>query len=378
MDSCHKPSKIAARGKKYRRNKYRKWILPAICVGAVSVFIVNLLYDVEIDSNDVTTNGLRIFAWAFTPYKPDTSHVNAREPLFTSGVASISPTYIRQGKISDCNFLATIASYINRGGGRRQILNMIRPQPDGGYVVSFPGAPSEPVKIAALSPTELSYYAFTRDDAGASTGLWLPVLEKAYGQYRIQHQTLFEHGWRCLKHGILEGRFTSTPLYPGCGASFGAKDNVASALMTGHDTTEFATTDFELGEFGLGKKYATARQLMGWFRRAKVAQAFFNEQNGSLLDVSAGRAIATATTEQSTNCTKVGLRNKHAYSVIGYDCVKKQVHLYDPYGNTDYDSEDGQVIKRSGNVILSLEDFNKYFSHLNVEKINPRVSLASI
>lgn len=117
---------------------------------------------------------------------------------------------------------------------------------------------------------------------------------------------------------------------------------------------------------------------MSWFRRAKVMDTFLNEQNASLLDVSSGKAIATATTEQQTNCTQVGLRNKHAYSVTGYDCVNKQIYLYDPYGNTDYDSVDGKVIKRNGHFILTLQEFNKYFSHLNVEKVSPTVSLASI
>lgn len=372
MNSCYEPSKAAA-----SRKKNFKWLIPLACIAALVLLVVNLLYDVECDDQDATMNGLHIVRWAF-PYTPKTDKENARAPLFANGVESVDPTFIRQGLLCDCNFLATIASFINQPSGRRRLVEMIKPQSDGGYVVTFPGDNSTPVKISALSPIELSYYAHTQNKEGNTAGLWLPVLEKAYGEYRIEHQSLPEHAWRCFKHGVFEGRWTSTPMYPGWGASFGSKDNVASTLLTGHAVSELATSDYELGEFGLGKRYATPRQVMSWFRRAKVMDTFLNEQNASLLDVSSGKAIATATTEQQTNCTQVGLRNKHAYSVTGYDCVNKQIYLYDPYGNTDYDSVDGKVIKRNGHFILTLQEFNKYFSHLNVEKVSPTVSLASI
>ncbi len=372
MNSCYQPSKAAASGK-----NIRKWIIPLAGIALLAVFITNLLYDVEFDDQDVTTKGLGIFLWS-KPIITTAGAEDARAPLFANGLQSVDPTFIRQGALCDCNFLATVASFINQPSGRRKLVDMIKVETDGGYTVTFPGAVVEPVKVAALSPVELSLYAHARNKDGTTAGLWLPVLEKAYGEYRIAHQDLGAHAWRCLKHGVFEARWTSTPMYPGLGASFGSKDNLAASLLTGHPVTELATVDFELGEFGLGKRYATSRQVMSWFRRAKMLDTFLNEQHGSLLDVSAGKAIATATTEQSTNCEKVGLRNRHAYSVTGYDCVKKQIYLYDPYGNTDYDSNTGAVVKRSGHFILTLQEFNKYFSHLNVERTNPKVSLASI
>jgi|694.fasta_scaffold125152_2 hypothetical protein len=373
MNSCFQPSQAAS-----SRKNVLKRLLPLIGVVALSLFVVNLLYDVECDDQDVTVNGWHVLQWAFPLRRSVVSNGSARTPLFTDGIASVEPTYIRQGLTADCNFLATVASFINLPGGREKLVHMIKPQTDGGYLVTFPGASVTPVKISALSPDELAYYASTRGKNGQSAGLWLPVLEKAYGEYRIEHQSLFEHAWRCLRHGVLEARWTSTPYYPGLGASFGARDNLAANLLTGHDVRVFATADFELGDYGLGKAYATPRQIISWFRRSKVLDAFLNEQNGSLLDVSSGKALATATTEQQSNCTSVGLRNKHAYSVTGYDCVSKQIYLYDPYGNTDYDSSDGKVVKRNGHFILTLQDFNRYFSHLNIEKLNPQVSLASI
>ncbi|HEY9678435.1 MAG TPA: C2 family cysteine protease [Drouetiella sp.] len=372
MNSCYQPSLAVSRGK-----KLRKWIFPLACVVATALFVTNLLYDVECDSQDITQNGTNIFFWNYKKL-PDISKENARAPLFASGAQSVNASFIQQGSLCDCNYLATVASFISQPSGAKKITQMIAKQPDGGYIVTFPGAPTQPVKIAALDPIELTYYAHARDKNGELTGLWLPVLEKAYGEYRVTHQDLPEQMWRSIKHGLLEGRWTSAPLHTGCAASFGAKDSVATALFTGHNAADLATTGFELGEFGIGKAYVTPRQVMGWFRRAKISDSFINEQNATLLDVTTGKAIATATTEQSTKCLEVGLRNKHAYSVTGYDCVKKQIYLYDPYGNTDYDSEDGKVIKRSGNFILTLEDFNKYFSHLHIEKVSPSVSLASL
>lgn len=246
MNSCFRPSLAVS-----RKIIVLKRLLPVVGVLALTLVIANLLYDIEYDDQDVTEHGLHILQWAFPP-RYIGSKESARTPLFPNGPASVEPTYIRQGLVYDCNFLATVASFVNLPGAREKLMRMIQPQSDGGYVVTFPGAVAAPVKISALSPDELAYYASAQSNDGKSAGLWLPVLEKAYGEYRIEHQSLIEHAWHCFRHGVLEARWTSTPAFPGFGASFGARDNLAANLLTGHDVREFATADYELGDYSVG------------------------------------------------------------------------------------------------------------------------------
>lgn len=87
---------------------------------------------------------------------------------------------------------------------------------------------------------------------GLSTGVWLPVLEKAYGQYRNEHQNYFDQIRRFCKHAILEGRLTANSDLPGFAVAYGATDDQAAVLLGCRPLTEYRTLSFECGEFGFG------------------------------------------------------------------------------------------------------------------------------
>ncbi|MFX8660774.1 hypothetical protein ABTM16_18905, partial [Acinetobacter baumannii] len=73
------------------------------------------------------------------------------------------------------------------------------------------------------------------------SGIWLPVLEKAYGQYRNAHQDVVSEFKRFCKHSIFELRPTCISELPSFGAAFGATDDEAAKLLTGKVMKEYPT-----------------------------------------------------------------------------------------------------------------------------------------
>lgn len=364
MQSC-----IPSRSPAWRQIlKLRRFLPLAILVCLVSL-ASQLLYDVEWDGADVTENGLAIFVWLrpLLPSAQTTSPIvlDPNPEVFPEGLRSVDPHYVHQGTLADCMFLASLASVISSDSGRQLISNSIGKNKDGSYTVSFAGDPASKVIVSPLSRMELSLYAHASKPDGTVEGLWLPILEKAYGQYRIARQNPGEHALRFLKHGIMEGRWTSAPLFSGFGASYGARDNKALELLTGKPVIVLETTDWAIGDFGLGKHYVTPRQIMSWFRRPQVIKNFLDEQHGYLTEMVSSGAVGTATCEISSNTQKVGLRHHHAYAVFNYDCVNKILTLYDPYGNSEYVDAQGNR-HQDGLFTLSLPEFNRYFTHLEL------------
>jgi hypothetical protein len=340
------------------------------CLGS----IISMLHDVEYTGQDVSVRGFRIFTWlkaivpksiyadkSYSLPKPDSV-------LFANGLESLRPGNIEQGAIYDCRFLATVASFCASERGRRDLYSHIEARRDGSYSVYFPGV-NEKVVVSKLSPYELLLYAKTKDQDCRKAGIWLAVLEKAYGQYRNQHQNLFDQVRRFCKHAILEGRFTANSELPGFAAAYGATDDQAAVLLGVRPLTEYKTFSFECGEFGFGKGYATLRQLSSWFNRDQVSRDFASEQDAALRKALGNGLLGIATTELNGNCQAYGLMPGHAYGVLAYNPEKRALKLKDPFGRGDLhrantkkaiDGVDDGVFE------IGLTDFNLLFSHLRL------------
>lgn len=91
---------------------------------------------------------------------------------------SIKPEAIQQGTIGNCYFQAALLSVA--ASKPATILSMIHDNKDGSYTVLFPGDPTHPVTVQA--PTEAEMGLFSRKN---EYGIWPNVLEKAYGQYKL-------------------------------------------------------------------------------------------------------------------------------------------------------------------------------------------------
>ena len=340
------------------------------CLGA----IISMLHDVEYTGQDVSVRGFRIFTWLklIVP-KSLYAHQNTNLPkldnvLFVRGLESLRPEYIEQGSVYDCRFLATVASLCARESGRRDLYSHIKTCSDGSYSVYFPGV-NQTVVVSKLTPYELLLYAKTKDQDCRSAGIWLAVLEKAYGQHRNLHQNLFDQARRFCKHAILEGRFTASSELPGFAAAYGATDDQAAVLLGARPLTEYKTFSFECGEFGFGKGYVTLRQLSSWFNRDQVSRDFASEQDAALRQGADKSLLGIATTELNGNCQAYGLMPGHAYGVLSYNPEKHALKLKDPFGRGDLrranttkplDGVDDGVFE------IGLSDFNLLFSHLRL------------
>lgn len=357
--------------------KYRKKIV-VIAIGILLFqFCIQLLLEIEYAGQDPSVRGLRIIDWlkVFSPgkYKPLTESPPSKNVvLFPKGKDSIDGRYVIQGGVYDCRFLSIIASFASSPKGKGVLFEMIKENPDGTYTVTFPNEKGNPITIAPLTEKEVSIYARLEDRVTKQNkGLWLAVLEKAFGKYRIEHQDPYEHFLHFSKHALFEGRFTSSPMLEGFGASFGAKDDGAAVLLTGKPLNKMPTSGWEIGSFGLGKGYVSMRQIRSWFDRDKVRKEFEDEQHQALAACFKNGGIANAGTEVSPEASAHGLMSGHAYSVLGYDAEKRLLLISDPMGKGDFFyPEEGNAIKdgvNDGIFTLPLSEFNKYFSHVSAQ-----------
>jgi len=94
--------------------------------------------------------------------------------LFVEGLPRLSA--IRQDFTTDCYFLSAVGAVAQLNP--QAIVRLIAPNRDGGFTVTFPGRPA--IRIPAPTDTEIATYTISKD------GLWLSVLQKAYGIIRIR------------------------------------------------------------------------------------------------------------------------------------------------------------------------------------------------
>lgn len=297
--------------------------------------------------------------------------------LFQSGKAGVNPESIIQGQICDCKFLSAVAALVASDTGRRKVMEMIRDNHNGTYTVSFVGVP-EPITVTAPTRQELFYSARTSNENGYyrfGNGIWLPVLEKAYGTYRNSHQTPDRALVRTIKHGLLEGRLSPESQIPSFGAAYGAFDEEACRVLTGHQMMILPTVSWELGEFGLGHSHASNRQLRSWAGRGSVVKEMQAEQHQLLSIAAAQGRMIIATTEGGTNIQETGIRSHHAYAVLAYDPIRQVLTLRDPLGSSaeiEYKSGPGPTDRLDGipdgQFQILLSEFNKTFSRLAVEE----------
>ena len=171
------------------------WLL--LPVALMISFSYQLLSGVEYAGQDPVIRGPRIFSWlkkllpARTPNSED-EQTHPKLKLFENGIDSITPVSIRQNGVYDCRFLAALASFAVSPRGKKTIFNMVKLNDDDTYTVVFPGAPNEPITVSPLSGLELRTYSKASTADGDSAGVWLPVVEKAYGTYLVGHQSLQE------------------------------------------------------------------------------------------------------------------------------------------------------------------------------------------
>lgn len=352
-----------------------KVIVGAVLLILAGSFATHVVSNIEYAGQDALFRGPRIFSWLkmFLPPKesnPDDEKLHPELPLFAEGKVSIEPNAVRQNGIYDCRFLAALASYARSDSGKDTIYKMIEVQKNGSYSVKFPGLTTA-IVVPPLSGRELRIYSRAVGPTGYSTGIWVPVIEKAYGTYLDKHQSLDEKVFHTIRHGIMDGRWTATPELPGFAASYGAKDERACNVLTGHDMEQLWTTSMELGDFGLGKGYVTMRQVKSWLNRDRIVSEYYAEQDAALKKAFSDNRIVIATTGIQENAEAYGLMEHHAYAVTAYDADSKRLLIRDVL-NRSYFSKPGEYIAHEPDLTkpfwIPIAEFNTCFSGLSIEK----------
>lgn len=186
-----------------------------------------------------------------------------------------------QGQLGDCYFLSAVAAMVARNP--ETVRRIIRAHPDGSADVSFPDG--RRTRVSALTDAEIAL-----GSTAGQQGLWLNVLEKAFGQVRR------------TKHPNAIGAAPATDAIGSGGA-----ESETIQLFTGHKSEYVATHK------GGAVNYAVAQKLRG------------------LLEI-AHREKLLVCCDTGKHKTP-GIAGDHAYSVLGFDSQKNTVIVRNPWGN---------------------------------------------
>jgi hypothetical protein len=244
----------------------------------------------------------------------------------------------RQGPIGDCWLVASVGAFVHRDP--KAIAAFVTPTNDG-FRVRFRDGQS--VEVKPLTDAELALSGTTGDE-----GLWLPVVEKAFGQLR-QLQNPQKHT-------------TDTP----SDALAGGSTATVLRMLTGHKTERLA---FHKKVPASTTPPSTPPEPV----MADTVEALAEKAHAALAAAFAERRLVTA----STNTAKhpPGIPGKHAYAVLGYDPAARRVTVWNPHGRSR--KVDGEPGLHNGYAIdkgvfaLPLREFVQAFSSMAWETSTP-------
>jgi hypothetical protein len=288
------------------------------------------------ENDGITRNDLTVFARNLDTTRLDTaavdralaaarrtheSDVNQQSADLFAGANpedAISPDAIRQGSIGDCYFLAALASVAHSNPERIQ--NMIRDNRNGTFTVTFPGAPQYPVTVSAPSEAEMGLY-----NGGSKFGTWAGVMERAYGQWRIES---------AQRAGATQER----PITPAEGADGGGSGNWAMQLLTGVETTSYNTSQLSAEQI--------VNHLDNAFNRSERPRS----------------AVAASLPGRSdVQLTPDGFARYHIYSIIGFERTGDNggvVIIRNPWGGADNTTR--------GTMRVPLQTFQRNFGNFGI------------
>jgi hypothetical protein len=266
-----------------------------------------------------------------TLYRVALAHIRTTDrALFANGGPSLQA--LHQGLLGDCYFVATLGALISRDAG--DVARIVGRGPGGSFDVRFPDG--EPVRVPHVSDAEVALGSFD-----GRQGLWLNVLEKAYGllvERAMARRGEFEDAIDAVGDG---GHATS-----------------ALTLFTGRDAAvlRFRTEDDPMTMPG-------SRRVEGFLPMTRALLAA-NLRQGRLT------CCDTSTAE-----TPPGIARCHLYAVLGFDPASDLVHVWNPWGiSFQPRSAPGLgsgYATRQGHFSVPLADFLRIFDSLVYETDRP-------
>lgn len=227
---------------------------------------------------------------------------------------SIKPEAVRQGAARNDFFLSAVAAVAITNP--KIIENMIADNKNGTFTVTFPGATKEPITVNKPTEAEMGYY-----NKPGTHGLWVNVLEKAYGKYCQQ---------KLSRRSVAN---TSGGHTPSEGGDAIVSMSQGLSLLTGKDVVEKY----------VAYKQDVARDLLERAFKDKVPVLCQSSDAGGI--------------------TYDGFRAPHAFTVVAYDPDDG-----DSGTVTLRCAKGGGEGKTSGTVRISLEKLCRNFSTIACAK----------
>lgn len=265
--------------------------------------------------------------------------------------------HCHQGPLGDCFFVSVVGAAVKRDpSGFKETVRTLPESEGGGYAVKF-GSGKE-IKVSELTDAEIAISS-TTSDKGGDEGLWLAVMEKAFGTSRMQAAP-DRYANESATDAIAKGGSTATVIRE----------------LTGH-STERITLKKRYRQAGM-EQYDVNKRLLPpppgtrvvmqpAEDLAKLAAKVRQKVPGAL---KAGRIVATGTGEEKQ---PPGISGKHAYAVLAYDEAKDVLTLWNPHGNT-YSVRGGKepgpltgYPTKAGIFDLPVDDFVRIFNGVTIE-----------
>jgi Ca2+-binding EF-hand superfamily protein len=238
---------------------------------------------------------------------------------------SITPDAIKQGRIGDCYFEASLAAIAKTNP--ELIKNSIKDNHDGTYTVTFPGDPNSKITVSAPTEAEIGLY-----NSSGKNGIWSSIMEKAFGQYKGDHK----HCWQ------------STNGTPESNADGGGYATDVLKLLTGSDVNSITLNDSP------AKKAEVARELEAAFASnppKAVASAIYGDSNFDQWF------------RNLPETTQANFYKSHEYTITGFTPDGHgggTVTIRNPWG--------GDANTPEGTISIPLDVYLKNFSDINIQK----------
>jgi hypothetical protein len=253
-----------------------------------------------------------------------------RDPNFLS---------FHQGKMQDCYFLAVVGAMVCRDAQR--VRSMVWAGYTG-YRVAFPSG--RVVSVPFLTDAEMVMGA----SVGSDHGIWLSVLEKAYGLLRKER-------WESHQRENPDA---------GSGGSAGARPGTTADIMGHGGSTAPVIALFS------GHRVTTA-PLDQWLQ--EDSRSATNRLHRLLVELARAKSLMTISGAGHNASAPVpkGIIRGHVFGLLGYRAAEKRALLFNPWGNHfNPDGAPGLVngyITRNGVFEVPLQDLIRIFSHLDYE-----------
>jgi len=249
---------------------------------------------------------------------------NVSRDLFPQSLPSLDACH--QGPLADCYFVSVVGAMVYRNPSI--VKGMFTQNNDGSTTLAFGNG--RRVKVAPLTDAEIAISS----TAGAN-GLWLTVLENAYGKIRMEAQNAGQQD----------------------------KPDTDSIANGGRPGPVINALD------GYQAKYFDFVLRGGQRRRPQFAMIMRQDLSTALQEY---RLIETVT---PSNHLPPGITPSHAYAVLGYNSDTDLLHMWNPHGNNftpkGPDGLQYGYTTKAGQFDIPLSDWLKIYKRVTFENQIP-------